>query len=56
MLAAMAQTHTSWALGLDEGGAAILRDGELVSTLGSGIHAIEMKNFETRDYAVVRVA
>lgn len=56
VLAAMATTQTEWALGLDEGGCAVLRDGEMYTTLGSGVHAIGMRDFDTREYSAVRVA
>ena len=56
VLEAMATTKTEWALGLDEGGCAILRDGEMHTTLGSGVHAVKMRDFHTREYSAVRVA
>ncbi len=52
VLAAMSCTRTVLGLGLDQAGCAVLKDGEIVRHLGSGVHVVEMTDFNRQEYVL----
>jgi cyanophycinase len=56
VLAAMAQTRTKTALGIDEPACAVFEDGQFKGTLGQSVYEIVMSDFDAQTYRMIERA
>ena len=54
LLETMRQTKTHLAYGIDDGACAVFRDGRFDHSIGSYVHRVQVTDFETKQYDVLR--